>query len=201
MSGILKDYNLINIGDTLISEAKSAIHDHKPLVVKGILQSADKKNRNGRIYPKNILESEVEKYQEVIASRRALGELDHPTDAEVSLSNASHIVTRMWWESDNLMGEIEILDTPSGKIAKQLIVNNVPLGISSRGVGSVQEENGEVIVQDDFSLICFDLVSTPSTRGAFLHESENLVGNDNNAVKPVDVSRFQEMSARILEKY
>lgn len=197
MSGILTEYTLINIDNNVVKEAKQAILSGQPLTIrKGILQCANKKNRNGRIYPREVLAREAEKYLEVIRERRSLGELDHPNTAEVNLSNASHLISNLWWEGDNLMGDVEILDTPAGKIAKQLIAHEVKLGISSRGVGSVLEEDGNVIVQDDFNLISFDLVSTPSTQGAFLHENKK-----EEPLKVVDTSGFNKISAKILERY
>jgi len=195
MRGILAEYTLININDSVIKEAQDAIASGGPLVIRGILQSANKKNRNGRVYPREILAKQIEEYLPLIKERRALGELDHPNSAEVNLSNTSHLVTNIWWEADDVMGEVEILDTPAGKIAKQLIAQNVKLGISSRGVGSVVESEEGTVVQDDFNLIGFDLVSMPSTHGAFLHESE-----EKEPKQAVDVSGFNKVSARILER-
>lgn len=137
----------------------------------GICQKSGTKNGNGRVYPKKTLEREVENYQKAIAERRALGELDHPDDSVVNLKNCSHLVTKMWWDGDNVMAKFEVLDTPSGKILKDLVHANVKLGISSRGMGSVKEEKGVTIVEDDFQLICFDMVSEPSTPGAYLKRS------------------------------
>ena len=110
----------------------------------------------------------MENYQKAIQERRALGELDHPDDSVVNLKNCSHLMTKMWWDGESVMGKIEVLDTPSGKILKELVKAGVKLGISSRGLGSVNEKNGETIVEDDFQLICFDMVSEPSTPGAYL---------------------------------
>ena len=135
----------------------------------GVCQKAGTKNGNGRVYPKSVLEREIKNYQSSIKERRALGELDHPDDSVINLKNASHLVTKMWWEGDNVMGKIEILDTPSGRILKDLLKSGVKLGISSRGMGSVRESMGNTLtVEDDFMLICFDMVSEPSTPGAYL---------------------------------
>ena len=134
----------------------------------GICQKAGTKNGNGRVYRKETLQREIENYQKAIGERRSLGELDHPDDSVINLKNASHLVTKMWWDGDSVMGKIEVLDTPSGKILKELVKSGVKLGISSRGLGSVKESNGETIVEDDFQLICFDMVSEPSTPNAFL---------------------------------
>jgi len=141
------------------------------LVVQGVLQRAGAKNQNGRVYPKNILDREAKKYQqEYISQNRALGELDHPESSVVNLNNVSHNVLKMWWENNDLMGAVQILETPAGKILKSLFDAGITLGISSRGLGSVKElyKESAVEVQEDFELICFDFVSNPSTHGAFL---------------------------------
>lgn len=143
-----------------------------PFIVKGVLQRAEAKNQNGRVYPKAILEREAIKYTEnFIKQRRALGELDHPETSVVNLQNVSHNVTEIHWEGDDLVGTVEILPTPSGNILKELFRSSINVGISSRGVGSVKRRMAEAAdeVQDDFELIAFDFVSNPSTRGAFLH--------------------------------
>ena len=145
-----------------------------PFVVKGVLQRANAKNQNGRVYPKAILEREAVKYTEnFIKQRRALGELDHPETSVVNLQNVSHNVTEIHWEGDDLVGTVEVLTTPSGNILKELFRSSINVGISSRGVGSVKRKMAEAAdeVQDDFELIAFDFVSNPSTRGAFLHPS------------------------------
>jgi hypothetical protein len=138
----------------------------------GVCQKANTQNGNGRVYPKEVLLREVQNYQTLIKERRALGELDHPDESVINLKNASHLVTKMWWDGDNVMGKVEVLNTPTGKVLKELLNANVKLGISSRGMGSVREGAGEVVVEDDFQLICFDMVSEPSTPGAFLSQSE-----------------------------
>jgi hypothetical protein len=150
---------------TLIKEAEEK---HMPIIMKGILQKANTENRNGRVYPLDILKREADKYMESVKEKRATGELDHPDSAVVSLSNVSHMVTEMWWDGDTLMGKVQILETPSGNILKGLLKSGVMLGISSRGVGSVKNKNGLDVVQEDFELIAFDFVSSPSTPGAYL---------------------------------
>ena len=140
-------------------------------VVQGVLQRAGAKNQNGRVYPKRILERECQRYQmEYIDQHRALGELDHPESSVVNLNNVSHNVLKIWWKGDDLHGAVQILDTPSGKILKELFRAGITLGISSRGLGSVKElrNEGTVEVQEDFELICWDFVSNPSTHGAFM---------------------------------
>ena len=145
------------------------------LVVKGVLQRAESKNQNGRVYPREVLLKEVAKYLEnQVTERRALGELDHPESSVVNLNNASHNVIEMHWDGDDLLGTVEVLSTPAGNILKELFRTGIKLGISSRGLGSVEpvneKEEGEdtVEVQPDFELIAFDFVSNPSTHGAFM---------------------------------
>lgn len=140
------------------------------LIVKGVLQRAEAKNQNGRVYPRPILEREAKKYNEVnIRQRRALGELDHPDSAVVNLNNVSHNITEMHWDGNDLVGTVEVLTTPAGNILRELFKAGITLGISSRGMGSVRElGEGKVEVQEDFDLIAFDFVSNPSTHGAFL---------------------------------
>ena len=143
------------------------------LIVKGVLQRAESKNQNGRVYPREVLLKEVSKYlDEQVAERRALGELDHPESSVVNLNNASHNVIEMHWDGDDLLGTVEVLSTPSGNILKELFKSGIKLGISSRGLGSVEpmrEGEGDTVeVQPDFELIAFDFVSNPSTHGAFM---------------------------------
>jgi len=149
---------------------EQSIKENKPLRVSGIIQRAGVKNHNGRIYEKEILAREMEKYMEgPIADNNALGELDHPDSSVINLNNVSHKINKCWWNGNDVHGQIEILPTPSGNIAKALFQAGVPVGISSRGMGSVEENtDGVLMVQEDFDLLCFDLVSTPSTPGATL---------------------------------
>jgi len=138
--------------------------------VVGIMQRAGAKNQNGRIYKKEILEEEVRNYIEnFVKVGNAYGELDHPESPIVSLKNASHVVKELWWEGDNLMGKVELLNTPSGNIVKEILRGGHTIGISSRGTGSVQQTNeGTLMVQDDFELVGWDFVSNPSTQNAFM---------------------------------
>ena len=119
----------------------------------------------------------MKNYQKLVQEKRALGELDHPEDSVINLKNASHLVTDMWWDGPALMGKVEVLDTPSGNILKQLANSGVTLGISSRGLGSVREVRGQTMVEDDFQLLCFDLVSEPSTTGAYLVAESQVKSN------------------------
>ena len=139
--------------------------------VEGIMQRAGAQNQNGRVYEKNILRREVEKYmEEFVRNGNAFGELDHPESPVVSLKNASHVVKDLYWNGDDLMGKVELLNTPSGNIVKEIIRAGHTIGISSRGTGSVQQTNeGYLEVQSDFELVCWDFVSNPSTHGAFMN--------------------------------
>ena len=138
------------------------------LMVEGVLATAEVKNGNGRYYSKDLWNREMDKYKELIEQRRSMGELDHPESSVVNLKNVSHLVSDYWWDGDNILGKIEILPTPSGNILKELIKNGVTVGVSSRGMGSLQDMGGVMEVQDDFELLCWDFVSTPSTHGAFM---------------------------------
>lgn len=193
---LLVDYALFEVSPQQINESLS--QNNGRLVVSGVLQRAEAKNHNGRIYPRNILMREANKYSDTyIKERRALGELDHPDSSVVNLNNVSHNVLDMNWQGNDLVGTVEVLSTPAGNILKELFKSGIKLGISSRGMGSVKEvmREGEntVEVQPDFELIAFDFVSNPSTHGAFLspvNESVNKVvankyGNVNNIITSI----------------
>ena len=180
---LLVDYLPFEISTQQINE--SLKENNGKLIVSGILQRADAKNQNGRVYPQKILMREAEKYAKTfIRERRALGELDHPDSSVVNLQNASHNVTEMHWKGRNLLGTVEVLGTPAGNILKELFKSGIKLGISSRGLGSVEtisEADGEE-VQDDFELIAFDFVSNPSTHGAFMSPMNEGVQKGKNRV-------------------
>ena len=165
---LLQEYRPFKVNKIL---AEQAIKKNKPLIVQGVLQRAEAKNQNGRIYPKEILEREVKQYMEgPVKENRAMGELDHPESTIINLQNVSHTVKDCWWDGDDVVGKVEILNTPAGNILKALFASGITVGISSRGMGSVKENmtEGTVEVQDDFELLCWDFVSTPSTHGAFM---------------------------------
>jgi hypothetical protein len=168
MKQLIVDYIPFEITPQQITESMST-NDGK-LVVKGVLQRAEAKNQNGRVYPKELLMREAKKYTEnFIQQKRALGELDHPDSSVVNLQNASHNVMEMHFNGNDLVGTVEVLGTPSGNILKELFKSGIKLGISSRGLGSVENiGEGAQEVQPDFELIAFDFVSNPSTHGAFL---------------------------------
>ena len=154
--------------DLLTEEEKRMVRENNAVFLTGVMQRAEALNQNKRVYPKPILEREVENYKKLVKERRALGELDHPEDSVVNLKNASHMVTDVWWEGNDVMGKVQVLGTPAGQVLKELVIAGCKLGISSRGLGSVSESQGKTIVEDDFQLICFDFVSEPSTHGAFM---------------------------------
>ena len=167
---LLREYHELCEGgvcqDFLTEDEKRRVQDGA-VILTGKLQEAEAENGNGRRYPVTILKREIELYTKLVMERRALGELDHPEDSVINLKNASHLVTKVWWDGNTVMGKIEVLPTPSGQTLKSLVQSGVTLGISSRGLGSVDEGNGNT-VNEDFQLICFDIVSEPSTSGAFL---------------------------------
>ena len=179
-----------------VTPFKSSLREskEKPGVyeVEGVMQRAKAKNQNGRTYSKAILERECSKYiTEFVKNGNAFGELDHPESPIVSLKNASHIVKDLWWKGNDLMGRVELLNTPSGNIVKEIIKAGHTIGISSRGTGSVQQTNeGALEVQDDFELVCWDFVSNPSTHGAFM----NPVALSEGKIK---VSKFQNLDSII----
>ena len=178
MKQLIVDYLPFEIKPEQISESIS--ENNGKLVVRGVLQRAEAENQNGRVYPRSILEREVDKYKNrEIKENRAFGELDHPESSVVELKNTSHIIREVYWKGDDVMGKVEILKTLEGNILKELLEAGCTVGISSRGMGSVKEtSNGKsVTVEDDFDLICWDFVSNPSTHGAFMRPvNESVVG-------------------------
>ena len=181
---LLVDVRTFDVSREKIDE--SIKENNGRLVVKGVLQRAESKNKNGRVYPREVLLREVEKYSGTnVKERRALGELDHPESSVVNLNNASHNILEMHWDGDDLLGTVEVLSTPAGNILKELFRSGIKLGISSRGLGSVEPvnegdgEDGTVEVQDDFELIAFDFVSNPSTHGAFMRPVNESVQHNN----------------------
>ena len=172
MKKLLVDTILFSASPKQINESERK--NNGKVIVSGVLQRAEAKNQNGRVYPKNILTREVKKYIEnQIKENRALGELDHPDSSVINLRNVSHNVLGVDWKGNDVIGRVEILPTPSGNILKQLLGAGIRLGISSRGLGSVEEVNESTVeVQDDFELIGWDFVSNPSTHGAFMYPGE-----------------------------
>jgi hypothetical protein len=193
MRQTLIETQLFTLSPQAITEAVKS--DNGNLLVEGRLQAAETKNGNGRYYPRKILEREVENYKKgPIAENRALGELDHPDSSVVNLKNVSHNIKDVWWDGDDVMGKIEILPTPSGNILTQLFKNGITVGVSSRGMGSLKPgSDGVQEVQDDFELLCWDFVSTPSTPGAYVHPIREGLEST-----PFEYSRTNEIITEIL---
>ena len=167
---LLHNFMIFEYSDVKPSKSSDGI-----VTMKGVIQKAQQPNANNRIYPRPILEREDAKYQELIKERRSLGELDHPDSPIVQLENVSHLLTETKWDGDSLVGTVEVLDTPKGQILEKLIGRDIKLGISSRGLGSTSRTNeGYDMVEDDFSLVCYDMVSNPSTSGAYMNLQESM---------------------------
>lgn len=164
---LLIDYIPLKLTPQLIIES---IEKNGTLVVEGIIQRADARNHNGRVYPKQVLAEKVNEYiKGPVAESRAFGELDHSDTPVINLKNVCINIKKLWWDDDNLMGRIQVLTTPSGNIVTELFKNGCSIGISSRALGSVRQlDENTVEVQDDLEIICWDIVSTPSTHGAFI---------------------------------
>ena len=191
---LLIDHTPFSIAKLTLSEAK--VTDNGRMRIKGKLQEAEQKNGNGRVYPMEVLRREVEKYiKGPIATNTAMGELDHPEASIVNLNNVSHNIKRVWWDGNDLMGELELLNTPSGKIAQEIVSAGIPLGISSRGMGSVKQIGESVEVQDDFELVCWDLVSLPSTPDAYMRLSE---GKQTSSTPSKDYSKINSLITEII---
>lgn len=184
---LLTEYVPLEYDSGIIQEAMN--RPNGTIRFPAVLQRANAKNQNGRVYPRHILEREVNEYhKEFVEQRRALGELDHPSDTVVNLRNVCINVVEMSWKGDELVGIVEVLSTPAGNIVKELMKNNIRLGISSRGVGSVTSSSqGTDQVEDDYKLICFDVVSNPSTQGAFLSE------NVSHALRNTRIDRINDL--------
>lgn len=164
---LLIEVNTIKVSQSQLTESVNKANGN--LLVEGILATAEVKNGNGRYYSKGLWEREMDKYNELVEQRRAMGELDHPESSVVNLKNVSHLINDWWWDGDNVMGKIEVLPTPSGNILKELIKSGVTVGVSSRGMGSLEQRGNVMEVQDDFELLCWDFVSTPSNPGSYMH--------------------------------
>jgi len=166
MGQLLVETHVFKPKQVRLSEGKS---DRGLPLVEGILATAEVKNGNGRYYSKELWEREIGKYLPLVKENRAMGELDHPDSSVINLKNVSHNISDMWWDGDNVMGKIEILPTPAGNILKALIESGITVGVSSRGMGSLKQMGEVMEVQDDFELLCWDFVSTPSNPDSFMH--------------------------------
>lgn len=195
---LLREYHSLTYDKNVVNEAKES---NQPIVVKALLQRADALNQNGRRYPRKILDREVENYRSAIEEGRACGELDHPESSIVNLSNISHVLRDIWWDGDDVMGKVEILPTPKGKIALDLMGAGIKLGISSRGVGeTIKDDDGNDVVDESFMLVAFDLVSEPSTQEAWLMKEGREVSVDFIRKSVPKVDRIFRIADKILGK-
>ena len=192
---LLVDYIPFHVAKLSLIESKENPSD-KRMRVKGKLQEADVKNGNGRVYPLEILKKQVDEYiKGPVSSKTATGELDHPESSVINLNNVSHLITKVWWEGNDVMGELLLLNTPSGKIAQEIVSAGIPLGISSRGMGSVKQIGESVEVQDDFELLTWDLVSVPSTPNAYMKP----VGLNENMQYNISPNNYQKINQLITD--
>ena len=206
--GILVEYDAGYINPTesrnveIIRESNGMLDHSKPIEFYAVLQKYNTPNRNGRTYPEKILKREAENYKKMIQKGTALSELNHPESSLIDLDRVSHSITEVWWEGNVLMGKIKLLTSPGyhergicstkGDLAANYLRQGVTLGISSRGVGSLKKIGEQNEVQDDFELICFDLVSSPSTPGAYLFlnkEDKQLYDENLEEEKKMSVER------------
>ena len=172
--------------EDFLTESDKRFIKNGGLIMTGVIQRANARNGNGRIYSEKILRREMTRYESIVKERMALGELDHPDTTSVMLEKVSHVVTQVWWNGFDVMGKIEVLNTPRGKILQELVNANIKIGISSRGTGSVRESKDGTIVEDDFNLVCFDIVSEPSTHGAYMYRQDgNLKENKSNRIDTI----------------
>ena len=195
---LIERITTFNITPSMLEE--SVKNNGGRLIVQGLVQRAEAKNGNGRVYPKDTLEREVQKYKDTyIKENRALGELDHPESPIINLKNVCHNIKDLWWDKDDVMGKIEVLPTPSGNILKALLIAGITIGISSRGMGSVKQIGETVEVQPDFELLCWDFVSTPSTQGAFMEiVNESKQYNQYNKQEQKKLDKINELVTEIL---
>jgi hypothetical protein len=164
-------------------------------LVEGILATVEVKNGNGRYYARKLWERELEKYMQSVNENRALGELDHPDSSIINLKNVSHNIKKVWWNGDNILGAIEILPTPSGNILKALIDSGVTIGVSSRGMGSLEQRGNVMEVQDDFELLCWDFVSTPSNPGSWMYPVKSTMNE--SLIK--DINKYSRINSIVTE--
>ena len=187
---LIAEYNEQNI-ECIVEAKEDGSKNH---FIEGVFMQSEAKNRNGRIYPKAIMESAVDKYvTEQVSKNRAVGELNHPEGPTVNLDKVSHRITEMTWEGNNVMGKALILDTPMGNIVKGLLDGGVQLGVSTRGMGSLENRNGTMYVKEDFMLNTVDIVQDPSAPEAFVNgimEGVEWVWN-NGVIQPQDIEEIE----------
>jgi len=192
MKQILIETQTFTATPVTLTEGKS---ENGNLLVKGILATAEVKNGNGRYYSKELWEREIDKYMESVRANRALGELDHPDSSIINLKNVSHNIKKISWEGENVMGIIELLPTPSGNILTSLFKNNIPVGVSSRGMGSLKQMGEIMEVQDDFELLCWDFVSTPSNPGSYMAVTDMM----NESKTPQQLNKYKLVNSIITD--
>ncbi len=197
-----------NDNKKIISEMKDT-NFFEDVVLHAVLQKFDTPNKNGRIYPETLLKRENEKYQNIIRKGGALSELNHPSSSLIDLDRVSHSITETWWDGKILMGKIKLFTSPGwkkmgivstkGDQAAMLLMNGATLGISSRGVGSLKNIKGQNIVQDDFELVCFDLVSSPSTPGAYIFKNLDDRNNyeESTEEKPQSIDKMKNLMNKL----
>jgi hypothetical protein len=196
---ILIETQLFKLPSVSLTEGKKSSKGN-PLV-EGILATAEVKNGNGRYYRKDLWEREIEKYMNSVRENRACGELDHPDSQIINLKNVCHNITDIWWDGDNIMGKIEILPTPSGNILRALIDSGITVGVSSRGMGSLKEVKGILEVQDDFELLCWDFVSTPSNPDSWMKplSSNSMTMGLNESLNSIQTNPYSKVNSIITE--
>lgn len=210
--GILIEYDAGHVSpkdnQQIISEMKN-VDFSEDIILYAVLQKFDTPNKNGRIYPELLLKRENEKYQSIIKKGSALNELNHPSSSLIDLDRVSHSILETWWDGKILMGKIKLFTSPGwkkmgivstkGDQAAMLLMNGATLGISSRGVGSLKQIKGQNIVQDDFELVCFDLVSSPSTPGAYIFkdQSEREQYQEDINSKPIVDDRMKKLMGNL----
>jgi hypothetical protein len=197
----------------ILKESRNMLDHSKPFEFYAVLQKYNTPNRNGRVYPEKILKREADNYKKMIEKGTSLSELNHPESSLIDLDRVSHIITEVWWDGNVLLGKIKLLTSPGfhesgivstkGDLAANYLRQGVTLGISSRGVGSLKKVGDQNEVQDDFELICFDLVSSPSTPGAylFLDKNDRLKYEENlDEDKKMNLERATGMESSSIEK-
>ena len=190
---LLIDTQLFSFKQSLNEGNKSSVGNP---IVEGPLATVEKENGNGRVYSRKLWEREISKFQDSIKSNNSVGELDHPSSNIVSLKNVSHIIREIWWDGNNILGKVEILPTTSGNILRALLENNVTVGISSRGMGSLKPiSENQMEVQDDFELITWDFVSKPSNKNSWMKLNEGL---DNTQIQFNKYSKIDSIITEIL---
>lgn len=209
MAILLRESSEIRLNEEKLTELRELSAQGKPITVVGLLTTCDKKNGNGRIYPYSIFKKEADRYlEEIVRKGYAMGCCDHEDSSEISLKTASHVIDDLWWKDGdqgekNLFGKLRLLNTPMGNIAKEIVLSGIPLGISSRAIGSVEKnrEQDADVVQPDFHLITYDIVATPSNPGSFLgiNESKKIANFDPNKVLPREF-RIKEALNELLKK-